>query len=236
MEFSVILVIALIALTVWIIITYNNLQSYKQVIVEQSSNMQVSLQKRRDLASRVLDVAKGFGDHEKLTHLTVSSNANASTESLAALSQSFPELKANQTYVQLMKQLEELETNISNKRESYNRAVKNYNTYRSSFPTMLVVGKLRFEAAPYYDAENEDALSHLATFTRDDADAVKDLISASSESLKHSATSLKKSAASKLDEAKKSEIVKSAVQQSTVGVHKAVNIVKAASASTGEKD
>jgi LemA protein len=233
MEFSVILVIAVIALTVWIIITYNNLQSYKQVIVEQSSNMQVSLQKRRDLASRVLDVAKGFGDHEKLTHLTVSSNANASTESLAALSQSFPELKANQTYVQLMKQLEELETNISNKRESYNRAVKNYNTYRSSFPTMLVVGKLRFEAAPYYDAENEDALSHLATFTRD---AVKDLISASSESLKHSATSLKKSATSKLDEAKKSEIVKSAVQQSTVGVHKAVNIVKAASASTGEKD
>ncbi|PSV26913.1 MULTISPECIES: LemA family protein [unclassified Photobacterium] len=226
MGISTILIIALAVIIIWSIKTYNKLQSGKQSIIEQASNMQVSLQKRRDLASRVLDIAQGFGDHEKLTHLKISSNQDASTESLAALSQSFPELKANETYIQLMKQLEELENNISDKRESYNGIVKVYNSYRSSFPTMLVANKLSFEPAPYYDAANEDSLSQLATFTRDDAAAVKNLINASSKSIKKSANSLKDTASNKIEGAINSEIVKSAVAQGDIAMGKAVEVVK----------
>ena len=226
MDISTILIIAFGVIIIWSIKTYNKLQSGKQSIIEQASNMQVSLQKRRDLASRVLDIAQGFGDHEKLTHLKISSNHDASTESLAALSQSFPELKANETYLQLMKQLEELENNISDKRESYNGTVKVYNSYRSSFPTMLVANKLNFEPAPYYDAANEDSLSQLATFTRDDAAAVKSLINASSKSIKKSANSLKDSASNRIEGAINSEIVKSAVTQGDIAMGKAVEAVK----------
>jgi len=226
MSIITVLIIAFIGIAIWCIQTYNKLQSGKQSIIEQASNMQVSLQKRRDLASLILDIAQGFGDHEKLTHLKVSSSHDASSASLAALSQSFPELKANETYIQLMKQLEELENNISRKRESYNKTVKIYNSYRSSLPTMLVANKLNFESAPYYNAENEDSLSQLVTFTRDDVDAVKNLINASSKSIKESASSLKESASNKIDDARNSEIVKSAIIHGDIVMGKAVDAVK----------
>ena len=220
------LIIILVVAVVWAIQTYNKLQSSKQNIIEQASNMQISLQKRRDLASRILDIAQGFGDHEKVTHLKISSNQTASIESLSALGQSFPELKANETYLQLMKQLEELENNISNKRESYNRSVKSYNSYRSNFPTMLVAQKLNFEAAPYYDAGSEDMLSTLATFTRDDSAAVQHLISSTSSSLLKSANELKESASKQLEQAKNSEAMKTVVAKSDAVISKAVDAIK----------
>jgi len=61
-----ILILAIIAALIWAVKTYNSLQASKQSIIEEASNMQVSMQKRRDLASRVLHIAQGFGDHEKL--------------------------------------------------------------------------------------------------------------------------------------------------------------------------
>ncbi len=238
-----ILVVALIIIgvvSIWSVNTYNQLQSGKQSIAEQASNMQVSLQKRRDLASRIVDVAQGFGDHEKLTHLKISANQEASTESLAALSQSFPELKANETYTQLMRQLEELENNISNKRESYNKTTRIYNSFRSSFPTMIVANKLNFEAVPYFDSSNHDALNDLAIFTRDDTAAVKELISSSTQSLKKSASSLKSSASSQIDSAINSEIVKTVVNQGDALMGKTAEIVKSKAeglkSSTQEKD
>jgi LemA protein len=171
------------------------------VIVEFASNIQVAMQKRRDLASRVIDIAAGFSDHEKLIHIKVSSDQ--SIASLSALGQNFPELKANQTYLHLMRQLEELETYISKKRELYNGAARAYNTYRSSFPALLIANKVKFDPAPYYDAGNEESLNNLAVFARDDIEMVQNLLSASTESLKKSAVNLKTSATNKLNEVKK---------------------------------
>jgi|GEM_PF-1020921 len=230
-----VLIMMIIATIIWAIKTYNSLQASKQSIIEEASNMQVSMQKRRDLASRILDIAQGFGDHEKLTHLKISSDQMASTNTLAALSQSFPELKANETYVQLMRQLEELENNISNKRESYNATVRAYNSYRSSFPTMLVANKLNFDTAPYYDAKNEDSINQLITFNRDDAEAVKQLINSSSESIKQSAKQLKESTSTHIEEALHSDIVKTAVTQGDFVMSKAIDAVKMKAKSNKEK-
>ena len=204
MDFIVLLFIIAIGFVFWGITTYNRLQSQKQEIIEQSSNIQVSQKKRTDLAARVIDIAKGVGDHEKLTHLQVSSAQAASIENLSALSQSFPELKANETYLKLMEQLHELESNISDKRESYNKSVKNYNSYRSSFPTMLVANKLNFEAASYYDANDEESLNNIATFSRDDSEAVKALIESSTDSIKRSSKKIKDSASTHLKDMKDS--------------------------------
>jgi len=215
-------VVVLFIIVMWVIKTYNKLQSGKQVIVEKSSNIQVSLQKRRDLAARIIDIAKGFSDHEKVTHMKVS----ASTENLSALAQHYPELKANETYLKLMQQLEVLENGISNKRESYNNSSKEYNVFRSSFPAMLVAGKLKFEASPYYDANDEESLSKLASFSRDDAEAVQELISSSKESLKSSATNFKNSAASQFDEVKNSDAVKSAIVEGQKSSSKIISAVK----------
>lgn len=226
MDIILILFVLFCAFAIWSIFTYNSLQSKKQSLVEQASNIQVSLQKRRDLASRVIDIAQGFGDHEKLTHLKISADQQASTQSLAALSQSFPELKANETYSKLMKQLEDLEDNIAAKRETYNKHVNIYNSYRSSFPTMLVANKLSFDSAPYYNADNEDTLSSLAIFNRDDSEAVKNLINTSSQTLKSSAKYLKASATTHIENAKQSETFKSVVDQGDIAITKVVEAAK----------
>lgn len=224
MTFLFLLVGVAIVLAVWAIKTYNKLQSAKQSIIEQASNINISLQKRRDLASRVMEIAQGFGDHEKLTHMQVS--ANSSAENLSALSQSFPELKANETFLKLMNQLELLENNISDKRESYNNTVKFYNSYRSAFPTMLIANKLNFEVAPYYDADNEDSLHQLATFMRDDSAAVQDLINASGAKLKQSASTLTSSAKQQLSDVKNSDAVQSALHQGEVAIKNTITASK----------
>ncbi|MGI2152764.1 LemA family protein [Shewanella oncorhynchi] len=226
MDIILILFVLFCAFAVWSVFTYNSLQSKKQSLVEQASNIQVSLQKRRDLASRVIDIAQGYGDHEKLTHLKISADQQASTQSLAALSQSFPELKANETYSKLMNQLEDLEDNIAMKRETYNKHVNIYNSYRSSFPTMLVANKLSFDSAPYYNADNEDTLGSLAIFNRDDSEAVKNLISTSSQTLKSSAKYLKASATTHIENAKQSETFKSVVDQGDIAITKVVEAAK----------
>lgn len=208
MEFILLLLlIVAIVISIWSIKSYNKLQSSKQSIVEQASNINVSLQKRRDLASRIIDIAQGFGDHEKLTHMQVSSNS--SSENLSALSQSYPQLKANETYLKLMSQLEDLENTISDRRVSYNRSVNRYNSFRSNFPTMLVASKLNFEAAPYYEADNEESLQQLAVFLRDDSQAVKELINASGSKLKKTAHSLSNNTKKHLTDMKNSETVQS---------------------------
>lgn len=221
MEFVFLLLVIVLAVAIWAIKTYNKLQSAKQSIIEQASNINVSLKKRLDLASRIIDIAQGFGDHEKLTHMQVS--ANSSSENLLALSQSFPELKANETFLKSMSQLEELENNISTRRESYNKSVNAYNSYRSSFPTMLVANKLNFEVAPYYDPDNEQSLHQLATFSRDDSAAVQELINLSSEKLKNSANNLSNSTKKHLTDIKNSSAVQSALTKGEAVLSDALN-------------
>lgn len=221
MEFVFFLLVIVAATAIWAIKTYNKLQSAKQSIIEQASNINVSLKKRLDLASRIIDIAQGFGDHEKLTHMQVS--ANSSSENLLALSQSFPELKANETFIKSMSQLEELENNISTRRESYNKSVNAYNSYRSSFPTMLVANKLNFEVAPYYDSDNEQSLQQIATFSRDDSAAVQELISLSSEKLKNSASNLSNSTKKHLTDIKNSSTVQSALSKGEAVLSDAIN-------------
>ena len=117
-----------------------------------------------------------------------------------------------------MNQLEQLEDNISDKRESYNKTVNVYNSYRSGFPTMLVANKLQFEVAPYYDADNEDSLNQLATFMRDDSAAVQDLINSSSAKLKSSASNITNSAKQHIGDVKNSDAVQSAFNQSEAAI------------------
>lgn len=226
MEVLVVIAIIALALIIWGIKTYNALQAGKQSIIEQASNIKVSLQKRRDLSSRIIDIAKSVGDHEKLTHLHISTTHEASSANLAALSQNFPELKANETYQQLMQQLDTLETFISNKRESYNGSAKQYNSYRSSFPAMLIANMLKFVSAPYYDADNESSLDQLATFTRDDSEAVRELLSSSAHSLKDSARTLKNASIAQLEDVKNSDTVKSIIKQGDAVIGETIESIK----------
>lgn len=162
--------------------TYNKLQTNMQSIREQLSNLQAALKKRVDLANQVVDIAQGYGEHEKLSHLAVS-KGNQAMDSMRALSQAFPDLKANQTYQTLMVQLEGLEETILQRRESYNASVRYYNSYRNGVPTIFIAKKLSFSIAPYYELEDPDFMEKVKLFERDDSEALQQLIESSGKSV-----------------------------------------------------
>lgn len=186
----IIIVAIVVAILIWVAKTYNRLQTDMQSIREQLSNLQAALKKRVDLANQVIDIAQGYGEHEKLAHLAVS-KGNQAMDSMKALSQAFPDLKANQTYQTLMGQLENLEETILQRRERYNASVRNYNSYRNSVPTIFIAQKLSFSIAPYYELEDPDFMEKIKLFERDDSEALQQLIENSGKSVSNTIQSSK---------------------------------------------
>lgn len=178
------IILILLVIIIWLIMTYNKLQTAMQGIREQLSNLQAALKKRVDLANQIVDIAQGYGEHEKLAHLSVS-KSNQAMESMAALSQAFPDLKANQTYQTLMTQLEGLEETILQRRERYNASVRSYNSYRNRVPTIFVANKLSFSVAPYYEIEDPDFMEKIKLFERDDSEALQKLIEEGGQTVSH---------------------------------------------------
>ncbi len=173
MEFIFILLVIVVLLAVWAIKQYNQLQSSMQGIRESLSNLQASMKKRVDLANQVIDIAAGYGEHEKLTHVSLSNNVEGAIEHVSALAQNYPQLRANETYQKLMEQLERLEQTIFERREDYNSRVKHYNTLRNTFPTVLIARKLNFDVAPYFDLDDPQSLNNIKLFERDDSEALR---------------------------------------------------------------
>ena len=109
--------IALVGLTVWFVITYNSLRAQSETVKGFASNILAATRKRLDLAKRIQDVAAGYADHEKLVQLSAAENmGNISGAQSAearvgqvmgqvnALAMAYPQLKADNTYSQLMTQ------------------------------------------------------------------------------------------------------------------------------------
>jgi LemA protein len=137
--------------------SYNKMQSQAQGIKEAHSNTIVSMQKRVDLANKLVDIASSYGDHEKLTQITVAQNEsvqaamNTSQEidgtvnRILSMARAYPDLKANQTYQNLMSQLESIENDLQQKRQDYNGRVRSYNTSCTSIPIVFVASYLGFK-------------------------------------------------------------------------------------------
>lgn len=184
------LLVALIALVVWVVGIYNKLQSMMQDIREQLSNLQAAFKKRIDLSNQIIDIASGYSEHEKLTYMTVT-KSNQAVEKMMALSQAYPDLKANQTYQTLMTQLEGLEATLLERRERYNAKVKLYNSYRNSFPNVLIAGRLSFDVAPFFEIEDPDFANKMKVFQRDDTEALQSLLSSGVKAVQHSTATVK---------------------------------------------
>lgn len=175
--FLLLIVLGVLLVFVW---GYNALSRMAQEVKQCNANIMASVQKRADLANRLMDIARSYGEHEKLTHITVSGslreNVAATNEALVSLNacaERFPELKANVTYQQLMGELRNLESDIQGKRERYNAACKNYNVQRSTIPHVFYASKVGFKEAPYFSAEN---LGVIHDFQTADGELLKSMI------------------------------------------------------------
>jgi LemA protein len=167
---------------------YNSLQILANEVREAHANVMAAMKKRVDLVNRLIDIASGYADHEKLTHLAVATageetsfgglgvaTAGAMNQVLKLATQ-YPDLKANATFQQLMAQLDDIESNLQNRREAYNSAVKLYNSSIGALPVSLYARQLGFRPAPYFDVDNADSLENLKGFHSEDAEHLRHML------------------------------------------------------------
>lgn len=185
MKFSIVVAI-LIGLGIWLIVIYNRLQKNMQDIREGFSNLQAGLKKRQHLSGQIVEIASGYLEHEQLTQLQIA-QSRQDMKRMLVLAESYPQLKADHTYQQLMQQLEGLENDILKRREAYNKRVKVYNSYRNSFPVVLVAKKLSFEIVQYFDNDDEKFDLQAQTFARDDSEALQHFIGSSKKVMSEAA-------------------------------------------------
>ena len=165
----VLLIIAVIAI-------YNGLVTKRQNVKNAWSQIDVQLQRRFDLIPNLVESVKGYMEHEKsvlekVTSLR-SSWANATTVSekaqldnqlssalktIMAVSENYPDLKANQNFSELQEELRTTENKISFSRQFYNDTVTMYNTKLELFPSNIIASMFHFKPETLFEVENEDA-------------------------------------------------------------------------------
>lgn len=170
---AIIIGIIIAILAVWMVGAYNGFVSSKNKIEEAFSTMDVYMKKRWDLIPNLVNTVKGYAEHEKETLSKVTEMRSKSYESmtvnekveadrglgsalgrLIATAESYPELKANENFVNLQNQLNQIENDIANSRKYYNGCVRQMNTKVESFPSNLIAGMFHFEKYQMFEVED----------------------------------------------------------------------------------
>ncbi len=162
---------------------YNKLRALTESIKEAWSNIGVVGRKQASLINQLIDVVKGYQESEKLVMLKVSEDMSNTANvaqmyqqsgmvlsSVNGLAEKFPELKANQQYQRLIDSIQSCESQLEKARVAYNRSVREYNTLRSSIPTVFYAPILGFNAAPYLEFEGNEQVMDMGTLKSFSAD------------------------------------------------------------------
>ncbi len=170
MSALIILVVIVVVLGVLLIGAYNRLVALRQNANEAFADIDVQLKQRQDLIPNLVETVKGYAAHERgtLDEVTQARAAAASAPNLEARAQaetaltgalgrlmavaeSYPDLKANQNFLQLQGELADLENKIAAARRFFNNAVAEYNASIQRFPAVLVAGMFVFGARDFFD-------------------------------------------------------------------------------------
>ena len=130
---------------------YNRLVRLRNWSEESFSQVDVQLQRRNDLIPNLVETVKGYSKHESETLDAVT----GALSRLLAVAEAYPELKANQNYLDLQRSLEETEDLIAKARQIYNSSIGQYNTGIQTFPNSLVAGLSGFAPKAYLQAPAE---------------------------------------------------------------------------------
>ncbi len=172
---GVIFFIIVAVIAVFAVITYNRLVGLRQRSEEAWSDIDVQLKRRTDLVPNLVETVKGYAAHEKTTLDQVvrargaamaatspASRAEAENQltgalrQLFALSESYPDLKANQNFQSLQLSLNEIEDAVQNSRRYYNAVVRDLNTAIESFPSNLIASFGRFLKRQYFELDRPE--------------------------------------------------------------------------------
>lgn len=165
-----ILVVAAIA----VIFIYNSLVQLRNKVKEGWADIDTQLKRRWDLIPNLVSTVKGYATHEQsvLENVTKARSEamqaqtpeergakenmlSETLKSLFAISENYPDLKANQNFLELQKTLQEVEEQLQQSRRYYNGTVRDFNTKIEVFPNNMIAGMLKFEKANFFEAEAE---------------------------------------------------------------------------------
>ena len=169
-------IIIIVLLIIWIISIYNGLVTSKQKVDNAWSQIDVQLQRRFDLIPNFVETVKGYMTHESETFEKIAalrtSWANSSSvgekakldgelsgalKTIMAVSENYPELKANTNFSELSEELRNTENKISFSRQFYNDTVTKYNTQLEVFPSNIAAGLFGFKPEALFEVDNAEA-------------------------------------------------------------------------------
>ena len=168
----IILVVVVVLLALYAIVTYNGLVGLRNRIENAWAQIDVQLKRRYDLIPNLVETVKGYASHERETLDAVIQARNAgmnaqgphdqaeaenqitgALRSLFALSEAYPDLKANQNFAQLQEELTGTEGRIAYARQFYNDVVNRYNTKIQTFPSMFLANMAGYKPRQYFEAD-----------------------------------------------------------------------------------
>src|SRR6476620_2517533 len=160
----------IVVLVLWVFMVYNGLVAMRQRVNQAFADIDVQLKQRHDLVPNLVETVKGYATHERGTLEEVVKARNvamaaqgpaqqAAAENmlsgalrqLFALSEAYPDLKANQNFQQLQSELSDIENKIAAARRFFNNSVQEYNTGIQQFPAALFAGALGFGPRTFFD-------------------------------------------------------------------------------------
>jgi LemA protein len=160
----------LVVLAFWIFTVYNGLVAMRQRVDQSFADIDVQLKQRHDLIPNLVETVKGYAGHERGTLEDVVKARNAALTAqgpaqiaaaenqltgalrgLLALSEAYPDLKANSNFQQLQTELSDIENKLAAARRFFNNAVQEYNTGIEQLPAALFAGSLGFRRKDFFD-------------------------------------------------------------------------------------
>ena len=170
----IIILVIVVLVGLYAVFSYNRLVSLRNRIENAWAQIDVQLKRRYDLIPNLVETVKGYASHERETLDAVIQARNAgmnasgphdqaeaenqitgALKSLFALSEAYPDLKANQNFAQLQEELTGTEGRIAYARQFYNDTVYRYNTKIQSFPSNVLANAFRFSEREYFEADDE---------------------------------------------------------------------------------
>ncbi len=162
-------------LAIWLIAAYNGLVALRQRCKQAFSDIDVQLKQRHDLVPNLVETVKGYATHEQSTLENVIKWRNAAVAAsgpaaqaaaegqlaaglrqIFALSEAYPDLKANTNFQQLQTELTDIENKVAASRRFFNNAASEYNASRESFPTVLFAGTMGFGAQDFFNLDEAE--------------------------------------------------------------------------------
>ena len=166
--------VVIVLIVLYIVATYNGLVGMRNRVKDQWAQIDVQLKRRFDLIPNLVETVKGYADHEQETlkgviearnkfnvaktpeeEMKANDQLSNFVSKLFALSESYPDLKANQNFMSLQADLKDTEDKIASARQFYNDTVLTLNNKIEMFPSNIVASMFKFTKEPYFEANEE---------------------------------------------------------------------------------